>query len=312
MRRPSAQLEEIEQLRAARASCWCGPAHCRCTMALMAVDLPAFERPANATSRPTSAGNCPGAAALSMKSGVVGIGSRRLVYNPAPSNLRCPSERRPMSKTMRVAWLGCALFGAALANSSPLDRRLRAGGQRQGGGLPRLPRPQRQQHQPRVAFARGPERRVHRRAAAPVPRQRAHQSGDAADGGDAFATQDINDLAVVLLHADADRPRSGSVLLESGRAALSRRRSRPEHSGVRRLPRPGGRRQPGRRLSGAARPACGVHGEAAQRVRDRRRAIRRRRMQPQRAATVRSWPRSRSDSRPRTCANLASYIQGMR
>ncbi len=26
-----------------------------------------------------------------------------------------------MSKTMRVAWLGCALFGAALANSSPLE-----------------------------------------------------------------------------------------------------------------------------------------------------------------------------------------------
>jgi hypothetical protein len=39
----------------------------RCTMALMALDLPAFERPANATSAPASGGNCPGAAALVRK-----------------------------------------------------------------------------------------------------------------------------------------------------------------------------------------------------------------------------------------------------
>src|ERR1700685_4141442 len=41
-----------------RASAW------RCAMALMALDLPAFERPAKATSLPTSGGNCAGAAAL--------------------------------------------------------------------------------------------------------------------------------------------------------------------------------------------------------------------------------------------------------
>ena len=36
-------------------------------MALMALDLPALERPANATSAPWSAGNCAGAAALMRK-----------------------------------------------------------------------------------------------------------------------------------------------------------------------------------------------------------------------------------------------------
>src|SRR5690348_2946245 len=36
-------------------------------MALIALDLPALERPANATSAPKSAGNCAGAAALTRK-----------------------------------------------------------------------------------------------------------------------------------------------------------------------------------------------------------------------------------------------------
>jgi hypothetical protein len=35
-------------------------------MALMALDLPALERPANATSAPKSGGNCAGAAALTI------------------------------------------------------------------------------------------------------------------------------------------------------------------------------------------------------------------------------------------------------
>src|SRR5215475_12871306 len=54
-------------------------------MALMALDLPAFERPTKATSAPRSGGNCPGAAALMRKRPC----ENRLtfvVYNSAPSH----------------------------------------------------------------------------------------------------------------------------------------------------------------------------------------------------------------------------------
>src|SRR5215468_5459421 len=39
----------------------------RWVIALMALDLPAFERPTKAISAPRSGGNCPGAAALTIK-----------------------------------------------------------------------------------------------------------------------------------------------------------------------------------------------------------------------------------------------------
>src|SRR5690348_11327353 len=58
----------------------------RWVIALMALDLPAFERPTKATSAPWSAGNCPGAAALTRKLAC----ENRLtfvVYNSAPSRL---------------------------------------------------------------------------------------------------------------------------------------------------------------------------------------------------------------------------------
>src|SRR5512146_3006495 len=61
-----------------RASPW------RPTMALMALDLPAFERPAKATSAPRSAGNCPGAAALT-RNLAFGNAATAVVYNPALS-----------------------------------------------------------------------------------------------------------------------------------------------------------------------------------------------------------------------------------
>src|ERR1700760_732848 len=57
----------------------------RWVMALMALDLPAFERPTKATSAPMSAGNCPGAAALRRNRPC----ENRLtfvVYNSAPSH----------------------------------------------------------------------------------------------------------------------------------------------------------------------------------------------------------------------------------
>src|SRR6202007_3433349 len=52
--------------------------------ALMALDLPAFERPAKATSAPRSAGNCPGAAALT-RNLAFGNAATDVVYNPALS-----------------------------------------------------------------------------------------------------------------------------------------------------------------------------------------------------------------------------------
>src|SRR6185437_15459477 len=61
-----------------RASPW------RPTIALMALDLPAFERPAKATSAPRSAGNCPGAAAL-RRNFAFGNAATAVVYNPALS-----------------------------------------------------------------------------------------------------------------------------------------------------------------------------------------------------------------------------------
>src|SRR6478672_2857080 len=57
----------------------------RWVIALMALDLPAFERPTKATSAPRSGGNCPGAAALIRKRPC----ENRLtsvVYNSAPSH----------------------------------------------------------------------------------------------------------------------------------------------------------------------------------------------------------------------------------
>src|SRR6185437_2872485 len=64
-----------------RASPW------RPTIALMALDLPAFERPANATSAPRSAGNCSGAAAL-MRKLAFGNAATGVVYNSALSRHR--------------------------------------------------------------------------------------------------------------------------------------------------------------------------------------------------------------------------------
>src|SRR5690242_19261648 len=62
-----------------RASPW------RPRIALMALDLPAFERPAKATSAPRSAGNCPAAAALT-RNFALGNAATAVVYNPALSH----------------------------------------------------------------------------------------------------------------------------------------------------------------------------------------------------------------------------------
>jgi len=53
-------------------------------MALMALDLPAFERPAKATSAPKSAGNCFGWAALTRN---WTWGNRLTEMPPSPSGL---------------------------------------------------------------------------------------------------------------------------------------------------------------------------------------------------------------------------------
>src|SRR6185312_11809728 len=67
---------------------------CLPTIALMALDLPAFERPAKATSAPPSAGNCPGAAAL-MRNLAFGNAATAVVYNPALSrHCRYPGKER--------------------------------------------------------------------------------------------------------------------------------------------------------------------------------------------------------------------------
>src|ERR1700733_8302457 len=93
-------------------------------MALMALDLPALERPTKATSAPTSGGNCAGAAALMRKLAwlkrlidpQVSLGSLRtaVVYNSAPSprgnELRIPA----MPQTSRLGRLTLVALTALL------------------------------------------------------------------------------------------------------------------------------------------------------------------------------------------------------
>src|SRR5262245_53789156 len=75
----------------------------RPVMALSALDLPAFERPANATSTPSSGGNWAGCQALvrNVASGNCGMGdggpAKCLVYNSAPFGLAA-ALRDPLSR----------------------------------------------------------------------------------------------------------------------------------------------------------------------------------------------------------------------
>src|SRR5215469_1190815 len=87
-----------------RASPW------RPTIALMALDLPAFERPAKATSAPRSAGNCPGAAALT-RNFACGNAATPVVYNPALSrHWRYRGKSETMAKRAPLATAAAALL----------------------------------------------------------------------------------------------------------------------------------------------------------------------------------------------------------
>ena len=109
-----------------------------------------------------------------------------------------------------------------------------------------------------------PERGLHRRPAAAFSRQDAHrrQRRHAADGSGVERSGHAGPRGLFF----ARRRRPGSrPTRPTGRPgeALSRRRSRTQYSGVHGLSRAGRPRQSGRRLSGAARAARGLHRRAA-------------------------------------------------
>src|SRR5207253_4756036 len=89
----------------------------RRTIALMALDLPALERPTKATSAPRSGGNCPGAAALSRNRAwgnplrLANGCCTAVVYNSPPShygaesgyeNLDCAADIRSSPVPYRI------------------------------------------------------------------------------------------------------------------------------------------------------------------------------------------------------------------
>ena len=81
-------------------------------IALMALDLPALERPAKATSAPWSGGNCGGAATLSMK---LTWGNR--LTGPPPGRLRTPTPGRP--RPLRPAPLPQPVPSCSLRGDNP-------------------------------------------------------------------------------------------------------------------------------------------------------------------------------------------------
>ena len=207
--------------------------------------------------------------------------SRAVVYNSAPSHRARTRKASNVAKTMKVALVAATalvLCGAGPGRSRPRPRpRTRlslTAGQGQDGATKAAVcaachGPERQQRQPRVAAPRRPERRVHRRAAAAVPCQRAHQPDDDAHRRGAHATRTSTISPSYYATQTPQGLEADPSYWKAGRGALSARRQRAQHPGLRRLPRPGGSRQSRRGLSGAARAALGVHGQAAERLRHR-------------------------------------------
>ena len=195
----------------------------------------------------------------------------------------------------RVGWLAGSSAPSDLASLSrqPLPRHVpvldatarTARRRHQGRRVLLLPRPERQQHQSRVADA------WPARARSTSPSSCGCSSSGARDNpvmkplAATLSDQDISDLAVYYeaqtpagLEADPSYWKAGQALYLHGDPARERSR-------VHRLPRPGGPRQPRGRLPGAARAAVRLRRQAAQGL-CQRRALRRPRTRQPRAATA--------------------------
>ena len=235
----------------------------------MALDLPEFERPANATSgrRPREiAPHSPPRAG----SGLWETGSWEATLESTHASVQFAAfqgARKTMIESRFSLSLAAALvcMGLGFANSATAADARRGFGRRrrhQGCRVHGLPWRERQQQQSGVAEPRRPERRLHARAARDVQGAQAHQRNHVSDRRTHMSDQDFADVAAYFaaqtptgLEADPSYWKAGEALYKSGDAGA-------QHSGVHRVPRPVRPGQRRRRLPGAARAAFGLHREA--------------------------------------------------
>ena len=252
-----------------------------------------------------------------------GTGSRGLmrsgsiiavVYNSPPFAPGPVSGKTgTMRKTMQVAWIGSMLLAASLAiapdapaaTPTPTPKAARReDGATKAARLRRLPRPERQQQQSRVAHLAGQSAVYIAEQLRLFKAKVRVEPGDAADRRSADRRGHRRPRRV-LRSADAAGLEADPSYWKAGEQLYRKRRSRAKHSGLHRVPRPGRPRQSRLPAIPALRAQHSVYTvkqltDYANGTRYPARAMRRE--QAARAATRRSWSPSRSGSRLRTSA----------